>query len=81
MARYFFHTANHGRERDEQGFELADDDAARIEAIRFAGSMMADQPKVLWDGKDFRVEVTNEPGDLLFTIIMLAIDAPRFRQG
>ncbi|CCW19756.1 hypothetical protein EBBID32_41260 [Sphingobium indicum BiD32] len=37
---------------------------------------MHDEPDVLWDGRDYRVEVTNETGALLFTIVMLSIDAP-----
>ena len=76
MPSYFFHTADGTRDLDREGVELADDAAARKEAIRFAGAVMHDQPEVLWDGRDYRVEVTNTSGDLLFTIVMLSIDAP-----
>lgn len=80
MPHYYFHTADGTRDVDRTGVELVDDAAARREAIRFGGAVMNEQPDVLWDGKDFRVEVTNEAGDLLFTIIMLAVDAPNLRQ-
>jgi hypothetical protein len=50
-------------------------------AIRFAGAVMHDEPDVLWDGRDYRVEVTNEADDLLFTIVMLSIDAPASHQA
>ena len=76
MSRYFFHTADGSRDRDTVGTELKDHGAARNEAIKFAGHVMADQPEVLWDGRDFRVEVTDEREMLLFTIITLAVNAP-----
>ncbi len=73
---FYFHTADGGRERDREGVDLADPASARREAIKYAGAVMADQPDVLWDGRDFRVEVTDEKDLLLYTIIMLAVDAP-----
>lgn len=76
MPRFFFHTADGSRKRDEEGTELADLAAARIEAIRFTGMVLAGEPHHLWFHQDFRVEVTDETGLLLFTIITLAIDAP-----
>lgn len=76
MPRYFFHTADGSRARDVDGTELPDHGAARKEAIMFAGSSLRDCPDLLWDGRDFRVEVTDEREMLLFTIIMLAVDAP-----
>ena len=76
MPHFYFHTADGGRDRDRRGMDLADQGAARREAIRFAGAVINDEPDVLWDGRDFRVEVTDEAGDLLFTIITLAVDAP-----
>ena len=76
MPSYFFHTADGERVLDREGVDLADNATARKEAIKFAGAIMHDQPDVLWDGRDYRVEVTNQADDLLFTIVMLSIDAP-----
>ncbi len=76
MPRYFFHTADGSRDRDLDGTELASAAAARVEAIRYAGHVISDEPDRLLDGRDFRVEVTGEDGALLFTIITLAVDAP-----
>lgn len=81
MPRFFFHTADGERDLDQEGTELADNATARKEAIRFAGAIMHEQPEVLWDGRDYRVEVTNKAGELLFTIIMLSIDAPASGQA
>lgn len=77
MPRYFFHTADGGRCRDRSGTPLPDDAAARAAAIRFAGDVLSDEPDLLRDGKDFRVEVTDEQGVLLFTIVTQTVDAPR----
>jgi hypothetical protein len=76
MPLYHFNTVDGGRHRDIEGVELSDDDAARKEGIRFAGSVLAHEPDALWDGRDFRVEVTDHQHTLLFTIITLAVDAP-----
>ncbi len=76
MPRFFFHTANGSRARDTEGIELPHPGAARKEAIRYAGAVLSNDPDVLWDGRDFRVEVTDDANLLLFTIIMLAVDAP-----
>ena len=76
MPRYFFNTADGHRDVDTEGLELPDHAAARIAAIRHAGAIMEHEPDVLWDGRDFRVEVTDERRLLLFTIITLAVNAP-----
>jgi hypothetical protein len=76
MPRYYFHTVDGGRDRDHEGTELKDLASARVQAIKFTGDIMSDQPEVLWDGRDFRVEVTDDDDTLLFTIITLAVNAP-----
>ena len=76
MQRFFFHTADGSRDRDTTGTELPDQGTARVRAIQYAGECLTHEPSVLWDGRDFRVEVTDESGALLFTIITLAINAP-----
>ena len=76
MFRYFFHTKDGGRSRDQEGVVLASDDAARIEAIRFAGDMLRDDPHLLLDGAEFRVELVDENGKWLGTVIATTINAP-----
>lgn len=75
MPRYFFHTADGGKHRDREGIDCPNRAAARREAIRYAGSVLHDEPDLFRDGRDFRVEVTDESQRPLFTVIMLAIDA------
>jgi hypothetical protein len=76
MPRYFFSTGGGEREVDEEGLDLRDHAAARVAAIKHAGTIMENEPDVLWDGRDFRVEVADDRGLLLFTIIALAVNAP-----
>ncbi|MDB5738511.1 MAG: hypothetical protein JWO65_2179 [Sphingomonas bacterium] len=73
MPRYFFSTGGGEREVDEEGLDLRDHAAARVAAIKHAGTIMENEPDV---GRDFRVEVTDDRGLLLFTIIALAVNAP-----
>ena len=76
MARYFFSSQNGVRHDDDQGTELLDNEAARVHAIKYAGYVMSDEPSVLWDGNEFKFEVSDETGARLFTIVCHAIDEP-----
>ena len=76
MPRYFFHTADGFRERDTEGTELLSLNAARREAVRFAGAVLNDQPEIVWDGHEFRVEVTDHTDLMLFTVTVFATNAP-----
>lgn len=76
MPRYFFDRRDGGFDPDDDGTELPDLDAARIEAVNFAAGTIRDRPDYVWDGKEFRVEVSNEEKTLLYTVIVLGIDAP-----
>lgn len=80
MARYHFHDADGVRQCDEDGIELPDDEAARVLAARYAGDMLKHEPRKVWDHGQWRVEVTDDSNILLFTVVMVAIDAPRARE-
>lgn len=58
-----------------EGVELPDPGAAREEAIRYAGAVTQDEPDVLWDGRDFRVDVVDEAKRLVVRVVSLAVDA------
>lgn len=77
MARYFFHTSDGTTQRDEMGFDLTDDDAARREAVRFGGGLLNDDPDMIRNDKGLRIDVINEAGRLCFAVIILAIEANR----
>ena len=79
MSRYSFHRTDGGFDPDTEGTELPNLDAARIEALQFSAGTVKDHPDYVWDGKDFRIEMTDETGLLLCTIVVLGIDAPAVR--
>jgi hypothetical protein len=76
LAQYFFNTVDDRPDRDQEATELADLAAARKHAIVFAGQVMQGEPAVLWDGRDFHVEVTDGQGLLLFTLTAYVTNAP-----
>jgi len=71
MPLYFFHTRNGGDYVDDDGTELADDTAARAEAIITAGGVLKDLGADFWAGQDWSMRVESETGgavcELLFT--------------
>ncbi len=76
MSRYFFHVIDGGYTRDNVGIELHGLRAARVEAFRLAGLLLADMPELIEVHRDFRMEVTDYANKLLFTIVMMGVDAP-----
>lgn len=57
MPRYFFDTIDGDRDTDEQGVELAGEDAAIAEAVRYAGMLVSDQPSLLTHNNELIVSV------------------------
>lgn len=76
MPRYFFHDVAGRRQRDTKGMSLPNIKAARIEAIAYAGQVLRDRPDKVWASGQWRVEVADEEGRLLFTLVTVAVDAP-----
>jgi hypothetical protein len=76
VARYFFDTPQGGHPADTDGTELRDHAAARKYAIVFAGQVMHGEPTVLWDGRNFNVEVSDDKALLLFTLTAFVTNAP-----
>jgi len=67
MARYYFNLSDGTREADETGTEMANDQDAQREAVRFAGEVMRHEPARLEHGQ-MQVDVTDHEGALLFRI-------------
>lgn len=79
MPRYFFHCTAGIFGQDREGTELPDLVTARLEAVRFAAGIVKDRPECVWNETTFRVEVSDETGMLLTTVMVLGIDAPAAR--
>ena len=76
MSRFFFNQIDGEYKPDDEGIEFASLEEARTEAVRYAGEVLCDQPGLIWQGEDFRVEVTDADKLLLFTVIVVGVDAP-----
>ena len=74
--RYFFNLAGAVHDPDNEGHELADLAAARMLSVELASDMLREDPKLAWTGEEFRVEVTNSERLVLFTVIVIGVDAP-----
>lgn len=74
--RYFFNVAGAVTEPDTKGLEIGSLSEARIRAVRFANEHLIERPELIWLGEEFRVEVTDDQGQLLFTFIAVGVDAP-----
>jgi hypothetical protein len=77
----FFNLAGAVYDPDVEGIEMASIGDARVEAARFAGELIRDQPHLAWAGEEMRVEVTDANQLILFTIIVLGVDAPAASTG
>ena len=72
MPRYFFHSEDGHLFHDAEGTELADDQAARADAVRVTGELLADRPQMAWETTRWRLLTTDETGRILFTIELRA---------
>ena len=68
MPRYYFHVYDGRSAPDAEGTELRDWPAARRGAIQLAGVLIAEQADALAPGEDWRLEVADERGLILFRL-------------
>jgi len=75
MPRFFFHIDDHIHEIDEEGQELPSAAEARVQAIVYAGSLLRDEPDLVWDGQKLEIRVTDEAGRPVTAVQVSAVDA------
>jgi hypothetical protein len=71
----FFNLAGAVYDPDQEGSEVATIDHARILAARYVAEVIRDQPDAVWAGEEVRLEVTDERQLVLFTIMVMGVDA------
>ena len=79
MPRFFFHHTDGKFDPDDEGTVVPDLATARVEAVRYAAELVRHSPDEVWAGDTFRIEVSDEDGMLLCTIVILSLDAPAAR--
>jgi hypothetical protein len=73
---YFFNLAGAVYDPDVVGLDLPSLGDARVMATKHAGEILKDRPGIVWGGEELRVEVTDSSQLVLFTLIVLGVDAP-----
>ena len=68
MPRYFFNVRDGSEILDEDGTDLPDIYAAQAQAIRTSGEILRDLGARFWDGAEWRVEVSDARGTILFVL-------------
>ena len=76
MPRYFFHVHDGVSFPDDEGTELRDLHAARAAAVTMSGEMLKANTHDFWQGDEWKMDVTDETGMILFTLMFMAISAP-----
>ncbi len=68
MPRYFFHIYDDVIAHDEEGVELPNEEAARLQALIGARDIIAAQVKHGYFVRSHWIDVTDESGEALFTL-------------
>ena len=76
MPRYFFHSQDGVLTLDVEGTELADNAAAKVEAVGLMGALIKDQPEEFWSTQSLKLMVTGGRGELLFALDLSAVETP-----
>jgi len=64
---------------DLDGHELPGLDSARIEAVKLSGNLIREMGPGFWSGDEWRLEVTDAEGLILFTLTFYGTVAPAGR--
>lgn len=81
MPRFHFNICDGICTLDSEGTELPDWQAARLEAIRRAADVLSREADRIALGEDWRIEVTDHTGLVLFQMSFLMIEAPVLRES
>ena len=68
MPRYFFHVQDGYSIPDAEGTELLDVYTAQAQAIVLSGELLRDMGGEFWNGTEWRMEVADEQGRVLFIL-------------
>ena len=77
MPLFHFNLSDGACEPDDDGTDLPDVQAAKIEAVRHAAELMKDDPREIWADGALKVDVTDHGGRRLFSVTVIVADAGR----
>lgn len=76
MPRFHFNVYDGQSLPDREGTDLPDSTTARLRAIEHAGEILQDDASRIGLGEDWRMEVTDERGVILFRLDFVVMEAP-----
>jgi hypothetical protein len=76
MARYHIELRAADQVWETLDVDRDDLDGLRIEMAKFLGELMLSHAREIWKDRDWRVDVTNEAGMILYVIHIFATDSP-----
>jgi hypothetical protein len=79
VPRFHFNIDDGTASTDLEGTELPTIEAARRAAVRTACDVLRDQPESFWIGGEWRMDVTDAQGLILFSLHFTATIAPALR--
>lgn len=68
MPRYYFDLADGVSDIDHDGVDLVSDDQARIEAVKYLGALLVDDPELIGRDHPCIVDVRSDQRETLFAI-------------
>lgn len=74
MAKYNIELRSAGQVWDTVPVEMEDLEQLRIEMAQFVGELLKDHAGKLWEDQDWRVDVTDEAGLILYVMHISATD-------
>ena len=80
MARYHFNLYDGHNLLDDEGLQLASLSEARTQGVKFVGHALSDAGEAVFRDQEWRLEVTDERGLILFAVYVSAHDATAVRQ-
>jgi hypothetical protein len=75
LARYHFQVRTESHVALAETADLQGAQEARVEAARRIGALLDEHAHQLWADEDWRMDVTDETGLILFTIQVSALDS------
>lgn len=75
MARYHLALRTDTHVREALDVDRDDLTALRVELARFVGDLLKDHAEQIWADEDWRVDVTDERGPILYVMEIIARDS------
>ena len=81
MAHYNIELRTEKRVWETLAVDSADLTALRVEVASFVGDLLKEHAQKIWVDEDWRVDVTDERGLILYVMHLSTVQAPAFRDS